>query len=81
MKKLHNIKIKAQYAGAKLSGIKLFEIRENDRNYEVGDIVCYTCCDSVEIDSQIKDKYYKIIYITDYVQKDGYIVFGEREIK
>lgn len=37
--KLHELKIKAEYANAKLKGIKPFEIRKNDRDFKVGDII------------------------------------------
>lgn len=79
--KLHNLKIKAEYANAKLAGNKMFEIRLNDRNYKVGDIIKYTCIDSPIVDEKISKKMYYISYISNYEQKDGYVVFGEREVE
>ena len=78
--KLHELKIESSYAWEKIKGRKLFEIRLNDRDYKVGDIVHYTCTNCIANDL-IADKYYKIIYITDYMQKDNYIVFAEKEMK
>lgn len=37
MKKTHNLKIEEQYLQDLLSGKKTFEIRLNDRDYQVGD--------------------------------------------
>ena len=79
--KLHCLKIKAEYANAKLTGDKMFEIRLNDRNYKIGDIVKYTCIDSPIVDEKISKKLYYISYICTYEQKDGYVVFGEREVE
>lgn len=79
MIKIHNLKIKAEYALPKLKGDKMFEIRKNDRNYEVGDIVLYNVIDDVELNRQFVAKFYKITYITNYAQQDGYVVFGEKE--
>lgn len=79
--KLHNLKIKAEYANAKLKGDKPFEIRLNDRDYKVGDIIKYTCIDSQVVNEKIEKKLYYIAYITDYEQKDGYIVFCDKEVE
>ena len=79
--KLHNLKIKAEYANAKLAGDKMFEIRLNDRDYKIGDIVKYTCIDSPIVDEKISKKMYYITFITNYEQKDGYVVFGEKEVE
>lgn len=78
--KLHNLKIKAGYASAKLRGDKPFEIRLNDRDFQVGDIVNYTCIDSSIFNEKISKKLYYITYITNFEQKDGYVVFGDREV-
>ena len=37
--KIHEIKIYPQYYKAIMSGEKTFELRKNDRNYQVGDIL------------------------------------------
>ena len=79
--KLHELKIKCEYAQAKLAGRKLFEIRLNDREYQVGDVVHYTCIDNNCVDDLLKEKFYKIIYISDYMQQENYVVYAEKEIK
>ena len=78
---LHYLKIKAEYAKAKLKGDKPFERRLNDRNFHVGDVIRYTCIDSQIVDEKIREKLYYITYITNFEQKDGYVVFGDREVK
>lgn len=79
--KLHNLKIKAEYANAKLKGVKPFEIRLNDRNYQVGDLIKYTCTDSQIVAQEMDKRLYYIAYITDYEQKDGYVVFCDKEVE
>lgn len=36
---IHNIKIREEFADAVLSGEKSFELRENDRGYQRGDLI------------------------------------------
>lgn len=83
--KLHEIKIDARFVDAKTEGLKYFEIRKNDRGYQVGDLVrykvvnydCYTDMLGVSL---LESKIFQIEYITAYAQKDGYIVWQEREL-
>ena len=44
--KLHELKLLEQYAKAKKDGIKPFEIRKNDRDFKVGDLVKYNVVES-----------------------------------
>ena len=37
--KLHELKIKEEYWNAILRGDKTFELRKNDRDYQVGDLI------------------------------------------
>ena len=80
MSETHNLKIDPDYFEAVSAGVKTFEIRKNDRNYKVGDYVdlrefdrqqqCYTGASVLK----------QIGYITDYKQREGYVVFSLREI-
>ncbi len=82
--KLHILKIKRIYAYEKIKGNKLFEIRKNDRNFKVGDVIKYQIYDEEKEPKEaniIEKKKYKITYITNYEQKENYIVYGEKQIR
>lgn len=80
----HELKILECYANAKLAGDKLFEIRNNlDRGFQKGDIVKYIVVNDSHIrirNHPMNGKEYEITYVTNYEQKDGWVVFGEREV-
>ena len=70
----HEIKIEHKYLYDIVVGKKKFEIRKNDRDYKVGD---YVFLNEYENDLfTINFAKVKIIYITDLMQIEGYIVFG-----
>lgn len=64
----HHLKINSEFLHDIIYDRKQFEIRKNDRNYQVGDRV------------RVSDgEYYAdllIKYVTDYAQRKGYVVFG-----
>lgn len=72
----HELKILPEYFQDIVSGIKTFEVRYNDRNYQVGDILI--------LREWINDKYTgnciekKVIYILDNLDyvKEGYVIMG-----
>lgn len=66
----HIVKIDRCYFENVSSGRKRFEIRYDDRDYQVGDWLILDCS---EITSKIACK---IIYKTTYQQKEGYCVLG-----
>jgi hypothetical protein len=68
------LKILPEYFEAIQSRIKSFEIRENDRNFKVGDFVIL----QEYIDGQYtgKERMVEISYITDYKQRENHIVFA-----
>ena len=76
----HAIKIKEKYFKAVLSGEKTFEIRKNDRDYQVGDIIHF-----VPVDDECgmiiphDPNAYRITYVFhggEYGLEEGYCVFG-----
>lgn len=81
MMKLHELKILPEYYKAQVAEIKNFEIRKNDRGYQVGDWILLK-----EYNPEIK-KFtgrkvtVEVTYITNYQQKDGYVVLGTKYIK
>lgn len=74
--KIHKIKIRPDFFADVCSDLKNFEIRENDRNYQVGDklVLCEYDSDVREYTGRVAER--KIIYITDYAQKDNFIVMS-----
>lgn len=76
--KIHEIKLLKEYAKPKQLGLKPFEIRKNDRNYQVGDLIRYIIPDDEHLNKMFERTLYQILYITDYEQKDGYVVFSDR---
>ena len=71
---VHELKIAPEYFNAIQEGIKKFEIRKNDRNYQKGDFL---------ILSEFKEGDYTgfqtiqmVTYLTDYEQKEGYVVLS-----
>lgn len=77
--KIHELKILPEYFDAVISGRKRFEIRKNDRDYKVGDQLILK---EWSQDNYTGDSYKaEITYITDYMQKNGYVVMGIRGVK
>lgn len=81
MRKLHNLKIDLVYAEEILDGLKTYEIRLDDRQYAEGDLICFMVNCKTEIYHIMQNKIYKIISLTDYAQKEGWVVFGIKELK
>ena len=87
--KVHEIKIQQEFVVPILDGRKTFEIRLNDRGYKLDDYVRFKPVDeegnpliNYPAAETIKRKLYKITYsISNFGMKDGYIVFGIREIE
>lgn len=80
MKITHELKIYKEYFKEVLNGSKTFEIRKNDRNYRVGDRIVLN-----ELQDDKKTytgRHFKgvITYVTDYAQKDGFVVFSFRKV-
>jgi Domain of unknown function (DUF3850) len=80
MAKTHKLKTWTKFYDAVEGGHKRFEIRKNDRGFQVGDTVVLQEWDKedelytgLEISGEIS-------YITDFEQKPGYVVFGLRDV-
>ena len=46
--KLHELKIKEEYFDSILHNLKTFELRKNDRDYKVGDLIHFVNVDNSE---------------------------------
>ncbi len=76
MKVKHDLKILEEYFTPVVAGSKTFEIRKNDRDYQVGDVI--VLCEWI-IEGHFfsgKKVFGEITYVTNYAQQDGYVVFS-----
>ncbi len=80
----HNIKILNSFAEAVFNGIKTFEVRENDRGYQKGDLIYFTVIekDGIEITNHpLSKRCYEITYVLNgWGIKENYVVFGMKQI-
>ena len=87
--KVHELKLDDVYFDDVKYGIKRFEIRKNDRDFQEGDLLALSRYKDGEYirkvmfnGQQITDIHdaetilMSVDYITDYEQKDGYVVMG-----
>lgn len=74
MQHTHELKTLSWYFSEILSGAKTFEIREDDRDFAVGDVVELLEYDGHDLTGR---KIIKLIgFITDWNQLPGYVVFS-----
>ena len=75
---IHELKIQEPFADAIVSGDKNFEIRENDRGFQKGDLINFICIDMFcSIPHQINEETYEITYVlSGWGLKDGFVVLG-----
>ena len=84
---IHKIKIWEEYANAVADGRKNFEIRENDREYQTGDIIEFNVVGGFghnfeRVEHPLYGKRYKITYLLSAPGlKEGWCVFGIEKIK
>lgn len=77
--KVHQLKILPEYFEPVKNGLKLFEIRKNDRDYVVGDQLLleeWTNDEHQAVQYTGRSVRALITYITDYKQKENYVVLG-----
>ncbi|MCT4420249.1 DUF3850 domain-containing protein [Leuconostoc falkenbergense] len=95
MMKIHELKLDTFYFDDVKNRLKTFEIRKNDRDYQVGDLLSLSRFEDGKY-LKTKSGFYSnkenglkaailneadtilmvVTYITDYEQKDGYVVMG-----
>lgn len=80
----HEIKIREDYIEPILAKEKTFEVRENDRGYQKGDLVKFIPVNRQGItyhDLILEEKTYQITYVHSGLGiKEGYVVFGIKEL-
>lgn len=74
--KVHNLKIKPQYFNDVVCGIKTFEVRKNDRDFEIGDLMVLEAYDNKKYTGSFVNT--EITYILDDPRfcKEGYVILG-----
>jgi len=75
---IHELKLHANYYRRVEKGTKTFEIRYNDRDYQVGDILHLMEYDGKELTGKYLERV--ITYITDFEQCDNYVVMALAQI-
>lgn len=68
--KLHILKIKEEYYMDLIAGEKTFELRKNDRDYKVGDLIHFVDVNGDDF-GYYKDNTFKITYILKNVEEYG----------
>lgn len=80
---IHEIKLLETFADAVLDGRKNFEVRENDRGYQRGDIVRFTVVDKAgkRVEHPLETEQFVITYVlSGWGIRDGFVVFGISKI-
>ena len=83
MNKTHNLKIRKDFADAVYSGEKTFEIRENDRGFQKGDIIIFNVIDELEIPyiHPLNSTAYEITYVLNgWGLKENYVVLAIKAV-
>lgn len=75
---IHELKIKPEYFKAVLRKEKRFELRKDDRNYKVGDVLCLKEWDEGECtgDEMLWPVRYVLRNCPEYGLRDGYCILG-----
>lgn len=82
---IHDLKITEDFADAILSGDKPFEVRENDRGFQKGDIITFEVVERSGyrmplFDHALNGKSYEITYVlSGWGLKEGFVALGIRE--
>ena len=76
MSKKHELKVTPEHYTAFIDDHKTFEIRKNDRDYQVGDWLYLREWTGEEYTGNTMTTHVR--YISEYMQKDGFVVMGIR---
>lgn len=79
---IHDIKIRENYACDVIRGKKTFEVRKNDRDYRVGDLLMMRVVskDGIDAGAVVMATVSYILSDPEYV-KDGYVIMGLSDVK
>lgn len=77
----HELKIRGEFYARIATGQKTFEIRKNDRDFQVGDVLILREWQEgdgyVDYSSPLRCK---VTYISTFMQQDGYVVMGIKQL-
>lgn len=74
---LHKIKIRESYWNAVEDGRKTFEVRDNDRGYNAGDLIQFEVVSDSGVYMRTESQEYLITYVLNCRGiDDGYVVFA-----
>lgn len=76
--KTHELKCLTSFFGEVLSGLKTFEIRQNDRGYAVGDMLRLKEWNNVDYTG--REALCLVTYLTDFAQQPGWVVMAIRPV-
>lgn len=74
--RIHELKCWYEFYDAIERGEKTFEIRKNDRGYQVGDVLTLQRYNQEEGIYSGAESYWRVTYMTDWEQKPGFVVMG-----
>lgn len=69
--KLHYLKLQEKYWNDVMSGMKGFELRKNDRDFKVGDLIIFVEADTQPKEHVIQSKPFVITYVLKNVPEFG----------
>lgn len=78
----HNIKLDISFCDLVYEGVKTFEVRRNDRNYQIGDLICFQPVGLLHqpVEHPVNDKIYEITYVlSGWGIQEGFVVFAIKE--
>ena len=81
--KTHELKLQQQFTKAVWIGDKPFEIRKNDRDFQVGDMIRFQVVDEngEPVESLVNDALYEITYVLEgWGLEPGYVALGIQEV-
>ena len=79
---IHQLKVEKKYYRDIIAGNKTFEVRKNDRNFKVGDLLGFNETVSEEVANEVTETGECVVAIITYILnderfcKDGYVTLG-----
>lgn len=77
---IHELKIRPNFFRDIISGVKTFEIRRNDRDYKVGDILILQEYEVLKRCYSGRETKRLVTHVTSYAQAEGFVVMSIKDI-